>query len=256
MIENKGNNADESIPWLQEYSRVASIEWQDSDNVHISHVRNFNYSAEINPIQDWYDYQLKLSEVIAADLVLSYWAGNAIAHVFLSFGFKNGQWLAISIETRRRLNQPWSALGGFLKNYPLVYVVADERDLIGVRVNVRKERVYLYPLNITPQQSQDLLRSYLLRIEKVNQHPEWYNTLLNNCTSNIFNHGKSVSSAVKYDWRILVSGYADQYCYKNNLLGNSIPFEDLKKRSRLIGSDVPTIGPTYSMDIRRNRRVV
>ncbi|MDH1321418.1 DUF4105 domain-containing protein [Enterobacter bugandensis] len=253
MIKNKGNDADKMVPWLQEYSRVASIEWQGIDNVHISHIRNFSYRNETHPAPDWYDCQLKLSDVIATDLVLSYWAGNAIAHVFLSFGFKNGQWLAISIETRRRQNQPWSAFGGFLKNYPLVYVIADERDLIGVRANVRKERVYLYPLNITHQQSQDLFRSYLLRIEKVNQHPEWYNTLLNNCTSNIFHHGKSVSSAVKYDWRILLSGYADRYCYRKNLLDNSLPFEELKKRSRLTSSDASTIGPTYSLDIRRTR---
>lgn len=252
-MEKNEHDAGKTVPWLEEYSQVASIEWHDSDTVHIHHVRNFRYQDESHPVPEWYECQIKLSDVIATDLVLSYWAGNAIAHVFLSFGFKNGQWLAISIETRRRQNQPWSAWGGFLKNYPLVYVVADERDLIGVRANVRKERVYLYPLNITRQQSQELFRSYLLRVEKVNQHPEWYNTLLNNCTSNIFHHGKSVSSAVKYDWRIMLSGYADRYCYKNNLLENSLPFEELKKRSRLRGSDVSTIYITYSQDIRRNR---
>ncbi|MGU3489432.1 Lnb N-terminal periplasmic domain-containing protein [Enterobacter bugandensis] len=252
-MENNEREPDKAVPWLEEYSQVASTEWHDSDNVHISHVRNFRYQADSSPVPDWYDFQCKLSDVIATDLIVSYWAGNAIAHVFLSFGFNNGKWLAISIETRRRQNQPWSAFGGFLKNYPLVYVVADERDLIGVRANVRKERVYLYPLNITCQQSQELFRSYLLRIEKVNRHPEWYNTLLNNCTSNIFQHGKSVSSAVKYDWRILLSGYADRYCYKNNLLKNSLPFEELKMRSRLRGSDELTIETTYSQDIRRNR---
>nr|WP_159466473.1 DUF4105 domain-containing protein [Scandinavium goeteborgense] len=253
IMQIKGHNDDKGAPWLEEYSRVASIEWKDSDNVHIHHVRNFSYRDDSHPIPNWYDCQCKLSDIIATDLVISYWAGSAIAHVFLSFGFNNGQWLAISIETRRRQNQPWSAFGGFLKNYPLVYVVADERDLIGARANIRKERVYLYPLNITREQSRDLFRSYLLRIKKVNLHPEWYNTLLNNCTSNIFHHGKSVSTAVKYDWRILLSGYADRYCYNNNLLENSLPFEVLKKRSRLKESDVPIIGSTYSQDIRRNR---
>lgn len=240
-------------PWLPEYSRLSAIKWQDSENVHVLNVRNFSYKNAFSPMTDWYDCHLKLSDVIATDLVLSYWAGNAIAHVFLSFGFNNGQWLSISIETRRRENQPWSAFGGFLKNYPLIYVVADERDIIGVRLNIRKERVYLYSLNITPQQSQDLLREYLMKIEKVNEHPEWYNTLLNNCTSNIFHHGRAVSSAVKYDWRILLSGYVDRYCYKENLLSHQHSFDELKARSRLVGTDGANISPTFSLDIRRNR---
>jgi len=242
-----------NAPWLPEYCRVSAIEWQDSDNVHVLNVRNFSYKNAFTSFPDWYDYQLKLSDVVATDLVLSYWAGNAIAHVFLSFGFNNGQWLSISIETRRRVNQPWSAFGGFLKNYPLIYVVADERDIIGVRLNIRKERVYLYSLNITPQQSQDLLRDYLMRIEKVNEHPEWYNTLLNNCTSNIFQHGRAVSSAVKYDWRILLSGYVDRYCYNHNLLSNTDSFDELKARSRLVCTDASNLSRTFSLDIRRNR---
>jgi hypothetical protein len=240
-------------PWLVEYSRLATVHWLDSDCFQVSDVRNFRYRGVGDPLPAWDDRDFRLSEVTKTDLVLSYWGGNAIAHVFLSFGFSNGEWLAVSIETRRRQNQPWSAFGGFLRNYPVIYVLADERDLIGVRSDVRRERVWIYGLTLTQEQRQRLLRDYLLRIQQVNAHPEWYNTLFNNCTTNILHHGRAVSPAVKYDWRILLSGYADRYCYRMGLLDTRLPFETLRQRSRLIRPEDACIDDDFSQDIRRQR---
>lgn len=240
-------------PWLAEYERLATVRWLDSDRFQVRDVRNFRYRGVGKPLSAWDDRLFRLSEASQTDLVLSYWGGNAIAHVFLSFGFSNGEWLAISIETRRRQNQPWSAFGGFLHNYPVVYVVADERDLIGVRSDVRRERVWIYELTLTQEQRQRLLRDYLQRIQQVNAHPEWYNTLFNNCTTNILRHGRAVSSAVKYDWRILLSGYADRYCYRMGLLDTRLPFKRLRQNSRLMRPTDAIIDGHFSRDIRRQR---
>ena len=64
------------------------------------------------------------------DVIASYWMGDAIAHIFLSFGFAGKDFLAISIETRRERHETYSTVAGFFKQYELFYVVADERDLI------------------------------------------------------------------------------------------------------------------------------
>lgn len=240
-------------PWLPEYSRPSRVEWHDDQRFTLHNIRNFRYSAPDTSSPAWYTRQWDLSQLVATDLVLSYWGSNSIAHAFLSFGFRGGQWLAISVETRRRDNQPWSPFGGLWRNYPLIYVIADERDLIGVRLCIRQERVYLYSLNITQEQSQLLLRDYLLRVSHLNQHPEWYHTLLNNCTTNILRHGRAVSPAIKYHWRLLLSGFADRYCYQMGLLDTHQPFDILRARSRLITESRSPDSPSFSQDLRRLR---
>src|SRR3984957_297726 len=119
------------------------------------------------------------------DLICSYWTGPSIAHVFLSFGFADGRHLAVSVETRRRNGQGFSAIAGFFRRYQLIFVVADERDLIGVRTDIRRERVYLYPLRITPEETRRLFGGYMDRATALAERPEFYNTVTNNCTSNI-----------------------------------------------------------------------
>ncbi|MEW5561954.1 DUF4105 domain-containing protein [Enterobacter asburiae] len=253
MSSGNAQQANQPNDWLLEYSRLAAIIWYDQDRFHIKNVRNFRYRDPDNYLPDWYHADYRISEVVATDLVLSYWSGKAIAHVFLSFGFSDGRWLAISIETRRRQGQHYSAFGGFFRRYPVIYILADERDLIGVRTDIRREDVYLYPLNISVEHSQTLLRDYLRRVKQVNEHPEHYHTLCNNCTTNILLHGKAVSSAVKYNWKILLSGYADLYCYQHGLISDVVPFNQLKRSCYLARPENASIGDDFSHSIRKHR---
>ncbi|HDO7177498.1 TPA: DUF4105 domain-containing protein [Klebsiella pneumoniae] len=238
------------IEWLEEYSKMASISWFNDDELMIENVRNFKYIDIDNVIPQWDNRTYKISNLQKTDLVISYWNGNAIAHVFLTFGFKDNQWLSISIETRRKKYQKWSALNGFYPNYPLIYVVADEKDLIGVRCDIRKERVSLYPLKLSLMQQQKLLRSYLFRINELHKKPEWYNTLFNNCTTNILRHGKEVYPKLKFNWKVMLSGFADSYCYELGLLDNRYTFSDLKKMSVIHRNNDDLIDSNFSENIR------
>ncbi len=65
----------------------------------------------------------------------------------MSWQFEGAPPLAVSIETRKRRGQEYSAVQGFFKQYELIYVVADERDVVRLRTNYRGEQVYLYRLN-------------------------------------------------------------------------------------------------------------
>ncbi len=244
-----------SIEWLEEYSKMASIYWLNDDEFMIENVRNFQYIDIENVIPQWDNRTYKISNLQKIDLVISYWKGNAIAHVFLTFGFNNGQWLSVSIETRRKKNQKWSAFAGFYPTYPLVYVVADERDLIGVRCDIRKERVSLYPLKLSLMQQQTLLRSYLLRINELHTKPEWYNTLFNNCTTNILRHGKEVSPSLKFNWKVMLSGFSDAYCYELGLLDQQYTFSHLKKMSIIHRNKDDLIDSNFSENIR-NRLLI
>ncbi|WP_213780771.1 DUF4105 domain-containing protein [Caballeronia sp. dw_276] len=243
--------ADAASNWATEYAKTASVQWRGSV-ARISNVRNFTYRTRDDFTPAWYDADYDLNALTSLDLVVSHWAGESVAHVFVSFGFADGRYLAVSIETRRRQDQQYSAFNGFLRNYGLIYVVADERDLLGVRSDVRRERVRLYPVQLPADALRDLFVSYLGRIEGLNKQPEYYNTLFNNCTTNILRHARSVAPRLRYNWRILLSGHADEYTYRMGFLDRGISFEALKARCLVRRSADACITEGYSEAIRRS----
>ena len=123
---------------------------------------------------------------------MSYWGSPAIAHTIMSWQFENAPPLAISIETRKRKGQAYSALKGFFKQYEIIYVVADERDVVGLRTNYRGEQVYLYRLKATAALARTLLMDYVESINALVEHPQFYNAFTDNCTTRIRRHAEHV----------------------------------------------------------------
>jgi hypothetical protein len=170
------------------------------------------------------------------DLVAAYWAGPAIAHIFVTFNFGPDEHLAISIERRDEVGETYSTVKGLFKQYELFYVVADERDVIRLRTNVRElepEDVYVYRLNAPAEFSRRLFLEYLHKIQDLATHPEFYNTLTTNCTGNIWLHSKVSPGSVPYSWKILLSGYVPEYLYELGKLDTSLPFTELQNRSHV-----------------------
>ena len=238
--------------WEPEYAVLATAA-RDGNIVRISNIRNFAWTAATTATPRYYDATFTLSDVQGVDLVMSYWAGDAIAHVFVSFAFAGGRHLAISAETRRAAGQDYSTLGGFFRNYELFYVVADERDVIGVRANMRGERIYLYRLQASPDAARLLLLSYLEKVNALAKTPEFYNTVADNCTSNVIGRIAAMAGGAgrpSYSWKLLLSGYTDSYAYDLGRLNTRLPFPELKLRSRLgDGADTSTASD-YSSAIR------
>ncbi|MBS0560514.1 MAG: DUF4105 domain-containing protein [Proteobacteria bacterium] len=241
-------------PWETEYAVLASFR-RDGDVVHVSNIRNFKWTSATTAIPGYHDATFNLSDVQSVDLVMSYWAGDAIAHVFVSFGLADGRHLAISAETRRAVGQDYSTLGGFFRNYELIYVVADESDLIGVRTNMRGERVYLYRLHVAPHIPRQLLLSYLQKIDALAHVPEFYNTVDDNCTSNVISRIETTAGSdgrPPYSWKLLLSGYTDSYAYDLGRLDRNLPFPELKRRSLIAPQPVESAGEDFSLLIREN----
>ncbi len=242
-------------PWLPEYARTVSAHWLDAHRVRIENIRCFRYRTRDDYTANWFDAVYDVDLLESVDLVVSRWAGESIAHVFVSFGFADGDYLSISIETRRREGQHYSTWKGFLPNYDLMYVVADEADLIGVRTDVRRERVCLYRGNVTSSAARKLFIDYLARLNELNAQPEHYHTLFNNCTTNILRHVRAVAPHFRYDWRILLSGHADAYGYRMALLDQRTPFVELKRASLIHRSPDAVIDDVFSRTIREPIRL-
>ncbi len=238
------NDAD----WEPELAIPATVSIA-GDDITIAQIRNFTYRTrdDFSPHYETRNYQLSTLQNI--DMIVSHWAGDLIAHVFLSFGFAAEKYLAISIEIRRRKGQKYSSLAGFFHQYEMFYVLADERDLIGQRAAIRGEEVYLYRLQIPDVIKRIVLMSYLTRIQHLAAKPEFYNTATNNCTTNIFHHANAGERRIPFNWKILASGYVDQYAYNLGILDQSTDFKTLKAKSR-ISPAIPPNALDYSALIR------
>ena len=205
----------------------------DGDRVTVHNIRNFDYRSETEFKRSYYDKTFDLRQLDSVDLVAVYWMGPAIAHVFLSFGFGNDH-LAISIEARKERGEGYATLPGFFRQYELMYVVADERDVIRLRTNYRHdppESVHVYRLQGTAEQRRRLFLDYVREIDALARKPQFYNSLTTNCTSNIWLHSRVNPGHVPYSWKILASGYVPEYLYEAGRLDTAVPFEELQQRS-------------------------
>jgi hypothetical protein len=204
----------------------------EGDRVSLHNIRNNEYRTESDFTPRYYDKTFDLRTLDAVDLIAVYWMGDAIAHTMLSFGF-GGEYVTFSIETRKERGEGYSAIEGFFKQYELIYVAGDERDLIRVRTNVRRppEDVYLYQTRIRPQRARDLFLEYLNEINRLNREPAWYNTLTTNCTTDVMRNLRLAGGTVPRSWKILLSGYLPEYIYERGGLNTSLPFPELRRRS-------------------------
>jgi hypothetical protein len=206
------------------------------DIVTMHNIRNFDYRSELDYKPAYYDKSFDVSKLQGADVIAVYWMGPAVAHVFLSFEFAGGDHLAVSIETRKEKGEEYSTLKGFFRQYELFYVVADERDVIGLRTNYRKdppEDVYVYRTQGPIENGRRLFLDYVKKLNALKEKAEFYNTLTTNCTTNIWAHTLVNAGHLRLSWKILASGYVPEYLYESGRLDTSVPFEELKRRAHV-----------------------
>jgi Domain of unknown function (DUF4105) len=216
--------------WMPDVSRIAQAGFHDS-SVTIRNVRNFKYRSESDYDPRWEMRTYNLDGVRGVDLFLSFWGPTQIAHTIVSWDFDDGQHLAISIETRKEVGESYSALRGFFRQFELYYVVADERDLIGVRAKYRGEQVYLYRIRASAAQARALLVDYLNEVNHLTAQPRWYNALTQNCTTTIRDHAQNAGARGSLDWRLLANGHLDELLYERNQIYTRLPFDTLRARS-------------------------
>ncbi|HEY7318535.1 MAG TPA: DUF4105 domain-containing protein [Candidatus Binatia bacterium] len=239
--------------WAPEYARLpyATI---NGDLVTIHDIRNFDYRTETDFTPRYYDKTFDLRQLDSVDVIASYWMGDAIAHIFLSFGFADKDFVAISIETRRERHESYSTIAGFFKQYELFYVVADERDLIRLRTNYRKdppEDVYLYRTRAPAANARRLFLDYIREINSLAEKPEFYNALTTNCTTSILTHTRVNQGGLPLSWKVLLSGYIPQYLYERSGIDTSLPLEELKRRSHInAAAQAADDAPDFSQRIR------
>ena len=210
----------------------------NGDRVRITGVRNFEYRSLTDFTARWEEREVQLSHLTSVDFFVSYffvshWSGGLVGHTFLSFIFDNAQPLSISIETRPEVDESFNPVGSLFKQFELIYVVGEERDLVRMRTNFRKETVYLYRLNASPDDVRRLFMVYLKRINELADRPEFYHLLSNSCTINIIRYANAAGRRGRFDIRHLLNGLIDSYLYHSGRIDTTLPFDELRRRSRI-----------------------
>lgn len=218
--------------WQQDVAVLPYAEVK-GDEIKVYNIRNTDYRTETDYTLHYDDRVYDLRKLRSLDLFISDWGLKTIVHTLVSFGFENGEYLCISIETRKEVGESYSSVRGFFRQYELIYVVADERDLVRLRTNYRRgETVYLYRLKVrSVEVLQKVFLDYLYYINRLYNQPEWYNALTGNCTTEIRGHTRPYAGKVRWDWRILANGYVDELIYEHEAMDTSLPFAELKKKS-------------------------
>ncbi|MDQ7990194.1 MAG: DUF4105 domain-containing protein [Candidatus Dactylopiibacterium sp.] len=239
--------------WLEDVSRVPRVE-REGDLLVFSQVRDFRYRGpdDSDPVPRWETRRYDPARITGLDIFLSDWGAPGVVHTILSWRFAEGPPLAISIETRKEKGETYSALAGFFRAYELIYVVGDERDLIGVRAAHRGERVSLYALGGRPGAARRLLEAYVEDINALAHTPRWYNALSTNCTTGILRLARHVlGESRRLDWRIYANRSLPALMREEGVINTTLPLAELQSRADITARAIAADGAAdFSQRIR------
>ncbi|QIF01498.1 DUF4105 domain-containing protein [Roseimicrobium sp. ORNL1] len=223
----------------------------NGDSVRFTGFRNFDYKSLEDFTVKYEEREVFLSHLTSVDLFISYWVEGPVGHTFLTFNFDNSPPVCISIETRPEEHESYDPIASMFKKYELIYVVGDERDLVRVRSNFRKEDVFLYKIRIPAAGARALFKVYIDRINELANKPEFYHLLSNSCTINIVRYANAAGREGGFHIGHLLNGLFDRYLFEAGFIDTNLPFPRLRARAHINArAQEANSAPDFSTRIR------
>jgi len=240
-------------PWHEAQARTAWVEFADrSFTVH--NVRDFRYGADRQAVSlDYVERTFNLDNLQRGWFGLSHFGPMGLAHSFLSFEFSDGnktRYLALSVEGRLRPDQRYKPLAGLFRRYTKISIFSTEQDVIGLRSHVRGERVLLYPVNTSPDNLEKVFLALVEDANELHEVPAFYNTVLDNCLTNLLKHTAMMENFAFANLRVLLPGRTDRLTYALNITPADLPFDEERQRATIDPSLSKINAPDFSTSLR------
>ena len=236
-------------PWREDQEKPVHVELSGRTFT-VHNIRDFRDDGQGTTQRNYLSKTWRLDQLERVWFGLSHFGPFGLAHSFLSIEFKNGEYLGISIEGRLRPGQIYGPLKGLFRQYTKIYIAATEQDVIGVRSHRRGETVLLYPVSATQEEAERFLLALVADANAAYEAPEFYNTVLDNCLTNLLKNGGRMSEVSAADFRVLLPGHTDRLTYALGITPDDISFEEARRRA-LINPTLGGIGDTdFSTKIR------
>ncbi len=245
--------------WTKDMVALSTAEFQSDGAITIRNIRNCTYLTETDYVVEYNDRTVQLEDVQTVDFIMVPFKNMpAVAHTMLSFGLSDGSYICVSAEIRKEIGEDYSPMLGISNQFELIYLVADERDLIRLRTQHREVDVYIYPTVAQPRDAQALFTDVFQRVNQLAGRPEFYHTFTNNCTTNLVAHVNRLHrNKVPFGWKVLLPGFSDRYAYELGLLDNRLPFDELKALAHVNGTVSRYLDhPQFSVAIREPHRQI
>ncbi|HBI16603.1 MAG: hypothetical protein UR60_C0001G0002 [Candidatus Moranbacteria bacterium GW2011_GWF2_34_56] len=249
LTKNPSHNRD----WELGQEKLAKLEIQDS-KIKVINFRDFDWKqnnvAGINYIQKNFD----LDKIMGVDVAISHFSEfEGMAHIFIIFRFEDNQNMVISVETRREKGESFSPILGVLREFEIIYVVGSERDIVGLRTDLRKERMHIYPMTSSAKEARELFLLIAKDINNVYDEPIFYNTLFNNCTNVITRRmGDVFDIKFPFTYKIILPGLMHEVFYKLKLIPVDKSLAEIKNYYLIDNNKVNKNSVDYSSQIRKH----
>lgn len=238
--------------WGALQGRIPTVTRGPEGQYAISGIRDFRYNSDGSVAESRYlDEQIDLAGLQRIWLGISHFAPMGLAHTFLSFEFSDQRFLVASVEARLNASQSYSPLKGLLRRYHKMIVLGTEADIIGLRSHIRQEQVLLYPLQLTKDEQEYVLRAILNDVQAIEQQPAFYNTLLDNCLTNLVKHDPDFRHWWSLtDYRLLLPGFSDGLAWERGWINNSLTLGEARQRAEIDPAETEPADGAFSMKIR------
>lgn len=240
--------------WEFGMEELPHIVLDEGGSLIIHNFRNFDWHDEGGATAVYETRQYNFEDIETVDVFISHFDDfEGLAHIFVSFGVAGGEYIVFSLETRREEDETFSPILGLLRQYEIIYIVGSEEDIVGLRTDVRDERVYLYPTIASKEKSQELFKVLTENVNEVHDEPQIYNTLTHNCTNEITRRVEDISDyAFPLTWKSILPGYFDEVLVDMGLVDSEGEFEDIKKRHLIDNDSVDRHDKNFSLSLRKN----
>lgn len=237
--------------WELGQERLPRFTFQD-EQLTIENFRNFDWKGEGIANVRYETRVFDVRDIRSVDVFISHFdTFEGLAHIFLSFGFSDGRHIVISMETRREVGEHFSPILGVLRQFEIIYIVGSEQDIVGLRTDIRDERVYLYRTIASPLQARELLLKIAEDVNSIYEEPRMYNTLTHNCTNALTRRVEDISEVkFPWTWKTILPGYFDEVLYSMNLIAPAGDFQEMKRQSLIDNIRVHRRSPRYEYDLR------